>query len=369
MHVSVLRSAPIFLPLAYLWLRLLNALRPEWSTNPQYSYGWVVPVLCIGLVIRRWHDARSSESEPDSLPVVSWSLVIFCAGLALLYLPSRLIEEATPEWRPVEWALAIITIGLTFCLIYWSRGGSWIRVSGFPIAFLFVAIPWPSLIEIPLIQGLTRASSATVVEVLDALGVPAMRHGNLLEVATGTVGIDEACSGIRSFQSSLMISLFLGEFYRLSVRRRVLLVPVGFALAFAFNVCRSSILTWIAAAKGPAAIASYHDEAGVAILVACTFTMWGVAATLKSRRFQVPTLTSQVPSPKFQVPSFKSTVSSPRSTVRGPQSTVRALSVGLLVWVVTVEVGVAGWYRIRESHIRPGPAWTVEFPKQNPTFR
>jgi hypothetical protein len=64
-----------------------------------------------------------------------------------------------------------------------------------------------------------------VVEVLGWLGIPAMAHGNVIEVATGMVGIDEACSGIRSFQSSLMISLFFGEFYALSRGPAWLLVP------------------------------------------------------------------------------------------------------------------------------------------------
>ncbi len=29
-----------------VWLLLVNELRTEWSLNQQYSYGWVVPILC-----------------------------------------------------------------------------------------------------------------------------------------------------------------------------------------------------------------------------------------------------------------------------------------------------------------------------------
>jgi hypothetical protein len=53
------------------------------------------------------------------------------------------------------------------------------------------------------------------------LGVAALQHGNVIEVATGNVGIDKACSGIRSFQATLMISLFLGKLYRLNMTRRL----------------------------------------------------------------------------------------------------------------------------------------------------
>ena len=134
-------------------------------------------------------------------------------------------------------------------------------------------MPWPSLLESPFIQGLTRAGYGVTTELLGWLGIPAIPHGNVIEVATGVVGIDEACSGIRSFQATLMISLFLGEFYgwRYSPHRSFL---AGLVLAFLFNLVRMSLLVWVAAHKGIAAIASWHDPAGVTILVACFFSLW-----------------------------------------------------------------------------------------------
>ena len=72
----------------------------------------------------------------------------------------------------------------------------------------------------------------------------------LLERGERVVGIDEACSGIRSFQASLMISLFLGEYYSLVRLRRVLCVLAGFALALLLNLARLSVLAWVAASQG-----------------------------------------------------------------------------------------------------------------------
>ena len=39
--------------LGLLWLLLFNELRMVWSVNPQYSYGWSVPLLALGLFWRR----------------------------------------------------------------------------------------------------------------------------------------------------------------------------------------------------------------------------------------------------------------------------------------------------------------------------
>src|ERR1035437_169198 len=257
--------------LGFLWTILINHLRIEWTLNPQYGYGWAVPFLCLYLIWQRMQKAedggRKSEvgnQNSGVRPLVA----VFCV-LSLLYAPTRLIEEANPEWRLVSWALAIEVVGLTLLLIYFVLGAQWLKRLAFPIVYFLVAVRWPTVIKGPLIQGLTRADAGATCELLGWLGIPAMPHGNVIEVVTGDVGVDEACSGIRSFQATLMISLFFGEFYRLNVARRVACVLGGFALSFLFNMARTTLLTWVAAQKGVAAIAVWHDPAGVTILVAC----------------------------------------------------------------------------------------------------
>jgi exosortase len=287
------------------------------------------------------------------------------------------VEGATPEWRPIQWALGVIAIGLTLCAVQMGKGRGWLRQVAFPICFFFVAIPWPTLVEQPIIQGLTRFSAEMVVEVMGILGVPALQHGNVIEVGTGVVGIDEACSGIRSFQSSLMVSLFLGEFYRLSRLRRWLLVPVGFILAIGFNVCRTSLLTWVAAKKGVAAIAEYHDPAGVTILLACTAGMWLVAVLMRRTwtTGRQDHKTTDHETTGLQTTDQKSVVRSP--VVRSPvvcspavsSPVVSSLSAALLIWLVVVEVGVWGWYRSREARFTPSPRWSLVLPEDNPTFK
>lgn len=352
------RWALLILPLGYLWFHLLDSLWPEWDTNPQYSYGLVVPILVIGLLLRR---CFLGEKRQGSVAGINpWPAVWFAGVLAFLYLPTRLIEAATPAWRPIQWLLALETVGLTLYGIYLVGGKPWLKRTAFPILFFLVAIPWPSPIETPLIQGLSRMNAAMVVNVLGVLNVPAIQHGNVVEVSTGLVGINDACSGIRSFQSSLMISLFLGEFYLFSWGRRLLLIPISFALAMLLNLVRASLLTWIAAKDGVAAIAEYHDEAGFTILLICTALLW-VAAWLLKRRKPV------ADEPKTEVADDQ-----PISAI-GDHLLARKrgnfFGVALIVWVTLVESGVGLWYHVQESHLKLGPNWTVNFPTNNPTFK
>ncbi len=343
------------LPLAYLWFQLVNSLWLEWDTNPQYSYGLVVPLLIIGLLLRRWlhfpacHSAAVAESP--------FPVLLLGALFAFLYLPVHLVSETIPEWRPLQWVQSMVVIGLTLCLAYLGGGKNWFKLVAFPVAFFAVAIPWPSPVEQPVIQGLSRLNASLVVEVLGVIGYPAIQHGNVIEVSTGMVGINDACSGIRSFQSSLMISLFLGEFFMFTWRRRLWLVPISFALAMILNLCRASLLTWIAAKDGVSAIAKYHDEAGFTILLACTALLWG-AAWLMHRFQRKPAMSDSTATPK-----------PPANSGLRPAGMLKPVSLALLVWLVVVEAGVQIWYHVREAQVIIGPSWTVNYPVNDPTFK
>jgi exosortase/archaeosortase family protein len=214
-----------------------------------------------------------------------------------------------------------------------------------------VAVPWPSGLESALTQSLRRINVATTTELLGLFGIPAVQHANVIEVGTGVVGIDEPCSGIRSLQATLMISLFLGELYRLAVARRVWLVVSGFALAFVFNVGRTLVLTVVASVKGVGAVASWHDPAGVTILVGCFLSLWLIALLLRGQRSEVRAQRSEVGCPGFSTSAFQH------------------FSIFLIAWFVLVEGGTELWYRLHERSAAAGANWSVPRPDNMSTAK
>jgi exosortase/archaeosortase family protein len=399
--------------LGFLWISLINHLRAEWFVNPQYSYGWAVPFLCVFLLVRRFKETTGSagipagevlegantraEARPKSglagrmpaLPVVASScagpVVLWSLALcALLYFPTRLIQEANPEWRLVSWALAVEIIGMTLLILPWAldsfhasrithheKGDTYhiaattphaprstLHTFLFPLCFFLVAVPWPTFIEVPFIQWLARANAAMTVELLGFLGFPALQHGNLIEVGTGIVGIDEACSGIRSVQATLMISLFFGEFYRLRLLRRIACVLAGLGFSFLFNISRTTLLTVVAARQGIPAIDKWHDPAGVAILLGCFFALWLVARGMQRAEVQSP---KSVPPVVLEAAGVDSRFTFHVS--RFP------LLYALAAWLLVTEFGTELWYRLHESHLPAPVSWSVNLPRDNPTFR
>lgn len=350
-------------PLAWLWFVLLDDLRGEWTVNPQYSYGWAVPFLCVFLIVQNLKsESRNQKSETH------FRFQFLFALLALLYAPTRLIQEANPGWRFVSWALALEVIGITFCALRMVSGtGRWaVGAWRFPLLFFLVAVPWPTVVESPLIQALTRLDVAATCELTGWLGIPAVPHGNVIEVATGRVGVDEACSGIRSFQATLMISLFLGAFYELGTGRRVVCVFAGFALALLLNLGRLLVLVWVAATRGVPAIAQWHDPTGVVILLGCFCGLWALGAGLARKK-------SPKPENNLQPSTFNGTVADesqkPESGNVLPCSAFPISASALIAWLVLVEAGVEGWYRWHEARLPAAVTWQVDWPTNNPTFK
>ena len=275
------------------------------------------------------------------------SLLLPVALLALLYAATRWLHEANPIWRLTSLLWSLEVIGFTLCFVYLAGGWPWVRHFGFPILFFLVAVPWPSEWENSFVQSLMRLNTSITVELLGLIGVPAIQHGNVIEISTGMVGIEEACSGIRSVQATLMISLFLGEMFRLRISRRVLLVLWGFLMAFGFNVVRTLLLTWVAASKGMAAIRSWHDPAGVTILVACFICLWIIAWKMKDQR---------------------ETAAGPAIEGVSHLPALRTLAIGLGCWFVFVEAGTELWFRAHEVSQGGAVEWSPNWPSQNPTF-
>ena len=307
----------VWLPIALfavLWADLIRQLSYTWEANEQYAYGWFVPFLALALFWRRWLD-RPVPSQPSAFsarsrfigvqlspfsfpwpvkcPPTSLGLLsAFCFLLCLVLLPLRVIYEINPDWPLCSWLMTLTVVGISLYAVFLAGGWKWVRHFAFPVCFILVAVQWPYRIEHGLTQGLMRVVAGLTVELLGWFNIPAFQHGNLIELSTGVVGIDEACSGIRSFQSTLMAALFLGELYRLRLLPRATLVLCGLALGFCFNIVRTLLLSWQANAHGISAIDKWHDPAGMTIAVACFFALWLLAVLIK-RKWS----TSALPSP------------------------------------------------------------------------
>jgi exosortase len=347
-----------FMVFGILWVDLIRQLSYMWSTNEQYAYGWFVPLFALGLLWKR----SLTKPAPQLVSSPRWTLLLV-VSIALMLLPVRMIHEINQDWSFCSYVLTLLVVSLSLYAVFLMGGWRWVRHFAFPICFILVAVNWPYRIENSLKYRLMNAVSGITVEIIGWLGVPAVQHGNVIELAASSVGVEDACSGIRSLQSTIMAGFFLGELYFMKWPRRFLLLALGIPLAFAFNIIRTLFLTWQASSAGESAVAKWHDSAGMSISVACFGALWLVALWLKGRTTGEGTMGPQASAGGGQSGAFASSTVFPRFQSAGTFMIVCGF--WSLVCIATTEA----FYRAHDTDPAQTVRWSTQLPGNTPNAR
>ncbi len=172
--------------------------------------------------------------------------------------------------------------------------------------FLFPALIW--MLSAPTFSALEKMISTflmnkvafVVFNVFEVAGYPLIREGSVLIMPNGEmVGVEEACSGIRSLTACLFAGAFVSALFIKEWWKKPLLIAASMGLAVLGNLFRSLFLTVWAFNYGSESInGKVHDITGYAVMV---FTFVGLAILL----------------PIF---NFKLEYDDPRSGPRGPDA-------------------------------------------------
>ncbi len=341
--ISAIRNVPEgFLPLAAglaaVWWLSVRMLWTDWEIDPQYSYGFLVPILCAGLFLQRWPD-RPAPQPPANIAPNALLALLPLAFLAVI----QPFHEANPEWRISGMFGAFSAVALSLILAHAMGGRPWLRHFFFPAAFFLIAVPWPRNAEEAFMGFLMEKNATGALEVLHWCGYEAVRRGNLIALPTGLIGVEEACSGVRSLQSGLMASLFFGEIFRFGMFTRGMLVFSALGFAVFGNFLRSTTLALIATTQGLDSLEKWHDAAGYATLAFTLGSLWILAYTLQRRRAR------RLPAPKPYEPLPLTAVQPPLRLAGLVALALSALSLG----------GTEAWYRLHERGAAPSSAWSV----------
>jgi exosortase/archaeosortase family protein len=148
-----------------------------------------------------------------------------------------------------------------------------------------------------LTLGLQLGVSEAVLRCLHLLGVAAVRHGNIIDLANTAVGVEEACSGVRSLISCVFAAVFFSATLVRRAWARVLIIALSAPLALVMNFIRSLTLTLLAN-KGVDITGAWHDVTGFAVL-GVTAAILGALAVVLERGVR---RTTAAPVPKTSPP-------------------------------------------------------------------
>jgi exosortase len=236
---------------------------------------WFQPERALPEELERWFFVPSTTITPVVLACSLWLLYRRKERLAAL--PARsggpgigaaLLAAGTAvyAWATYTGAGDLLVPSLMLnglgCAWLW-KGRAAARAVWLPVAFLVFAMPLPAPALNSLIFRLQIATSEIAGALLYLLDVPHFVAGERILRAEATFSVIEACSGLRSMETLVIVSILMMDMFRRRGWHAVVVVLAAFPVAFFLNGLRAVLLIL----NPHSEIAAIHNLQGIAILL------------------------------------------------------------------------------------------------------
>ena len=203
------------------FLPVLRRLVAQWANDEDVSHGFFVPCVAGFIAWQRREQILALDLKPNW-----WGAVLMAYAALQGYigmLGAELFLQRTS-----------FLIALTGLLLF-VGGTKLVRGLAFPLLLLIFMIPIPTVIYNQITFPLQLFASQVAETVLGWLGIPVLRDGNILELASQKLSVVEACSGIRSLLSLSFLSQVYAYFFDRRIWMRWALLAVTIPIAILAN--------------------------------------------------------------------------------------------------------------------------------------
>jgi exosortase len=233
---------------------VLQRLIWQWATDEDLGHGFFVPVVVAWIVWRRRARLMAIPVRPNY-----WGLLLLAWGMVQM-----LLGAIGAELFLARTAFVISVVGVIVVVC----GISVLRALLFPLFLLLFMIPIPAIIYAQITLPLQLFASSVAAGVLNAIGIPVLQTGNVLELANGRqLSVVEACSGIRSLMSLSFLSLVYAWFFDPKPWMRGALLVATVPIAILANATRVAITGIISANNPTMAEGFYHGVEGAVLFL------------------------------------------------------------------------------------------------------
>jgi exosortase len=265
LYVYFLITAALILS-GLLYSRVVADLFADWSNDPGLSQGMLIPPLAAYIAWIRRTGTLSLPALPDNrgLFIVGLSSVLFIVG--------RL---------GAEFFLMRISLIMLLSGIVWTFWGSArLRTLALPFLLLTTMIPLPRVVYGSISAPLQLFASDAATNIVRVFGVTVYRDGNIINLATVRLGVEEACSGLNSLSSLIVGASLLGVLLCRRLSTRFALVLLAAPLAVFVNVVRITGTAVLADYQRDFALGFYHAFSGWLVFALGFFALYLVGRTL-----------------------------------------------------------------------------------------
>src|SRR6202166_729866 len=255
-------SAPSISCAAFAWFSallitayfaVLKHLVEQWSNDENVSHGFFVPAVALYIAWQRRDSIVAIERKPAwwGLAIMAWGALQGYVGV----LGAELFLQRT--------SFLITLVGLLLVV----GGTRLVRVLAFPLLLLPFMIPIPAIVFNQITFPLQLFASQVAETALGWIGIPVLRDGNILELASQRLSVAEACSGIRSLLSLSFLSLVYAYFFDRKVWMRWVLLIATVPIAIIANSARVTLTGLFSEIDPSLAAGFFHEAEGWVIFV------------------------------------------------------------------------------------------------------
>ena len=247
---------------------ILPSLVVDWGEDPNYSHGFLVPLISGWFVWQRRLELKAAAIRPANA-----GLAVIFGSLALL-----VVGTAGTEYFTMRSSLVFLLAGIVLYLFGWAV----LKVLALPIGFLLFMVPLPYIVYDAAAFPLKLFISKVSVFVLKAMGVIVWREGNIIMFPETVLEVADACSGLRSLMSLAALAVALAFLSQKTVVKRTLLILSALPIAIFTNMLRVIVTGFLAQYYGAAAAEGFfHEFAGMAVFVLAMVLLFSIGAVMR----------------------------------------------------------------------------------------
>lgn len=243
----------------------------DWNNDPNYSHGFLVPVVSVYMVWQKWPELKQLKVNPSSA-----GLVLVLGSLMLL-----IFGFAGTEYFTMRSSLVFLLAGI---ILFWF---GWVIFKQLllPVAFLLFMVPLPYIIYDAMAFPLKLLVAKFSVVALKLCGVSVLREGNIIMFPQTVLEVADACSGLRSLMSLLALAVAYAVFSHTSTIKRVVIILSAIPIAIATNMFRVIVTGILAQFYGAAAAQGFfHEFAGMTVFAIAMVLLFLLGALLNRVR-------------------------------------------------------------------------------------